>query len=83
MKTNTYTFTAKGGWDIDASLKPEVDAMGNVIGFELPDGRMVRLAVTLEVDEGDEYIIDEDKMSEIGFFYLDYSKAEFTKVEQE
>lgn len=54
-------------------------ADGSIVGFTLPDGREVGLAICLHVEGGkkDEWIIDERKMARLGFDGLDYGRAEF------
>ena len=80
-----YLFEVSGGWAVVGDLKPSYDAVGNICGLELPDGRMVRLIVALEVEDknGDyECITSEKEMSELGFESLDYNKCDFVERTQ-
>ena len=74
-------FIIEGGFNVDANLEPKHDAMGNVIGFLLPDGRTVRLVAALEVESADEsqltYLTVEREMDKLGFSELDYAYLEF------
>jgi hypothetical protein len=82
--SNEYRFTVTGGFLIDKTLKTERSFDGTPIGFTLPDGRTVRLAVALEVelDGGADYryVTSETEMSELGFTCLDYDQTDFAPV---
>jgi len=78
-------FTVKGGFDISKKLKPMKGAAGDIIGYTLPDGRIVRLVVALEIEntkskmvsEAFDYITSSAAMELIGFNNLDYSELTF------
>lgn len=80
-----YLFEVSGGWTVVGDLKPSYDAVGNICGIELPDGRMVRLIVALEVeDENGEYkyVTSEKEMEDLGFESLDYNKCDFVESDE-
>jgi len=79
-----YNFTIKGQFgEVDHKLVEVVDDVGNVVGFHLPDGRMVQLVMALEVVnlEGDkfEYITEEKEMENLGLSLLNYDNMTFTE----
>jgi hypothetical protein len=84
-----YSFKLTGKFYIASHLKP-VFGKGNrqntVIGFELPDGRMAKLIVGLELatkvnSEFDDYtyITSHQEMKILGFGCLNYSMTSFEK----
>jgi hypothetical protein len=87
LDTNEYLFEVKGGFDIDKRHLTKKAYDGNVVGFNLSDGRTVRLVVALEVESADgekfEYVTDEYEMSELGFSCLDYQCLNFHPVGNE
>lgn len=78
MTTNEYKFLCSGGFDVDANLDRIYDDVGNVIGFQLPDGRKVRLVIGLEVEKNNKfnYVTSEWQMDELGISLLDYDVCE-------
>jgi len=81
-----YSFTATGSWSIQKQLKPFFGSLNNVIGFELPDGRSVRLVIALEVENkqtGDmQYVTSEREMDDLGFYALEYDRLDFEMLEE-
>jgi len=86
---NFYEFKVTGEFEVACHLKP-VFGKGNrkntIIGFELPDGRMARLLVGLELEnkgnpEIQDYahITSQQEMEMLGFGCLDYSMTSFEK----
>ena len=84
-----YAFKVTGEFEVDCHLKP-VFGKGNrqntIIGFELPNGRMARLIVGLELEtkvnpEIQDYahITSQQEMEILGFGCLDYSMTSFEK----
>ena len=86
MKTNSHLFTVTGGFEVDASLKPIRDIVGNIVGFKHPDGKTVKLVVSLEEMAPDElkvnYRTTESEMEKLGFSCLDYSDLSFGEAEE-
>jgi len=82
--TSVYEFEVKGGFDIKNNLQLHESCIGETVGFRLPDGRLVRPVVGLEVESADgtkfEYITDGSTMSELGFEGLDYGDVRFFAV---
>ena len=77
---NETLFKIKGGFDISKKNKPLLAANGDVIGYTLPDGRIVRLVVALEIENFDntfKYVVNQDAMETLGFENLDYSELTF------
>lgn len=79
MVSNQYKFFCSGDFSVDANLDRIYDSVGNVVGFKLPDGRVVKLVISLEVESDDNlyYITNEDKMDELGLGLNDYDVCEF------
>lgn len=79
MVSNQYKFFCSGDFSVDADLDRIYDSVGNVVGFKLPDGRVVRLVISLEVESNDSYnyVSDESDMGELGLFLNDYDVCEF------
>lgn len=78
-------FRVTGGFDAPANLARLYDAQGNVVGYELPDGRAVRLVVGLEVavdraESGYEYLTDTAAMAAVGFEGLEYDETVFEEA---
>ena len=77
---NETLFEVKGGFDISKDNKPYRAANGDICGYTLPDGSIVRLVVALEIEFPDgnfQISTFEDEMSEFGFNNLDYSELTF------
>ncbi len=74
-----YLFAIKGGFSIDSRLTPNISALGEVVGFTLPDGRGADLCVCLRVEGGseEEFAFGDSDMERLGFESLDYELAEF------
>lgn len=75
-------FTVIGGFDIPANLAPEYDNLKTaIIGYTLPDGRIARPCVALEIESADGkeyiYVTSEKAMTELGFTNLDYDNSKF------
>ncbi len=75
----TYTFTVRGGFDVDPSLEPMLDASGVICGFRSKGGVEYSLAVCLlaEGRGGETVRSSEVAMARSGFRSLDYSEASF------
>ena len=86
METNSHQFTVTGGFEVDASLKPIRDCLGDIVGFKRPDGKTVKLVVSLEVMSPDElkvnYRTTESAMEKLGFSCLDYTDLTFSEAEE-
>jgi len=82
-----YTFDVSGYYVIASKLKPVRAHNDDVIGFRLPDGRIARLVVALEVAEDDEssfeYVTSEQRMAALGFGCLDYATLKFERINNE
>ena len=78
MKKETL-FEATGAFDIDANLKPVCNGLGEICEYELPDGRIVRLVIALEIESKGSctYITSETEMDELGFSDLNYDQLNF------
>jgi hypothetical protein len=74
-------FEVKGGFDISKKNNPFLAANGDIIGYTLPDGRIVRLVTALEIEDPKtdifEYISCQSDMEELGFKNLNYSDLTF------
>ncbi len=85
METNTHHFTVTGGFEVDASLEPIRDYVGNIVGFKRPDGTTVQLVVSLEEISPDELKVNyrtiESEMEKLGFSCLDYTDLVFGEAE--
>lgn len=84
MEENAYEFTIRGCFGNVSQKNIEiVDASGNVVGFQLPDGRMAQLVMALEVVSADgtkaEYVTKEEEMEKLGFDILEYASLTFNK----
>jgi hypothetical protein len=77
-------FELNGQLLIDENLAPQHDFEGKCFGFKLPDGRIVRMVMALEIENPDtgnfEYFSDCSKMESIGMTLLDYFKSNFTLI---
>jgi len=79
-----HLFALSGEFAVSSHLKP-VFGKGNrqktIIGFELPDGRKVKLIVGLQLENevnGDyDHITSEKGMQDLGFGLLDYHMSSF------
>ena len=72
-----YLFALSGEFAVSSHLKPIFAGRKNtIIGFELPDGRKVKLIVGLEleneVNDDYDYITSHKVMEDLGFGSLDY-----------
>ena len=78
MTTNKYKFLCSGGFDVDANLDRIYDDVGNVVGFQLPDGRKVRLVIGLEVESDTTliHVTNEFDMDDLGINLTDYDECE-------
>jgi len=80
---NEYRFEVTGGYCVREDLTPLMSAIGNIVGFKTPDGKIIKLVVALEVtteDEDDfEYITSERRMEELGLEGLDSDELRFIK----
>jgi len=77
---DSFAFNVGGVMFIDKKHTPIKDCMGNTVGFELPDGRQVKLIVGLEIEDskgGLSYITSDKDMHKIGFDLTDYTRADF------
>lgn len=81
-----YLFEVSGGWTVVGDLKPEFDCCGNICALNLPDGRVVRLVVALEIEDQKnnkfKYVTSEKEMEKLGFESLDYNKLDFIESEE-
>ena len=69
--TQLYFFEVTGGFEVKKELKPSLNFdESTIVGFELPDGRIARPCIALEVESEDgkshEYITSESEMSNPG-----------------
>jgi len=81
-----YLFKVTGGFDIDARLRPVYAANGqDIVGFTLPDGREVNIEICLRIEgcDGEQYVVSEREMADLGFCGLDYDYADFYRNEQD
>jgi hypothetical protein len=81
-----YAFKVTGEFEVASHLKPVFGRQNTIIGFELPDGRMAKLIVGLELEtkvnpEFDDYayITSQQEMDQWGFGCLNYSMTSFEK----
>lgn len=76
---NEKRFIVSGS--ISVSGIPEEDASGAILGYRLPDGRLVRLAMALEVESEDgsnyTYLSNDKDMQSIGFDIVRYDQTQF------
>lgn len=82
MKTTEVKFEVKGGFDIANNLVPQTASNGEVIGYKLPDGRIARLVIALEIENPKcvspiEYVTFDSQMATLGFANLDYEHLTF------
>jgi hypothetical protein len=81
-----HLFVISGEFAVSSDLKPIFGRQNTIIGFELPDGRMAKLIVGLELatkvnSEFDDYtyITSQQEMDQWGFGCLDYSMTSFIR----
>ena len=77
-----HLFALSGEFAVSSHLKPIFGGRKNtIIGFELPDGRKVKLIVGLELyDENEvngDHITSAKGMQDLGFGLLDYHMSSF------
>lgn len=81
MKPREVRFEVTGGLDVPEDYQEIRSAVGEVVGFRLPDGRTVRLMVALEVEApgGESYrsVAALSGMEALGFTCLEYADARF------
>ena len=72
-------FAVTGCFAVDPALVPVLCAMGTVVGYRLPDGRVVRLVVAVEIEEAGKftYTAIEADMDKLGLGCLDYTDTYF------
>ena len=72
-------FQINGAISIPNNAKEEHDADGNIVGYILPNGDIVRVAMSLEVQRNNsfKYVTKTKQMDKIGFSSLFYEKLEF------
>ncbi len=78
---NAYSFAVTGDFDVHAEFKEVRNIHDEIIGFERPDGSIVRLVVGLEIEEEGKYspIVGEQKLEAAGFSNLIYCDASFVR----
>ena len=80
-----YSFEVSGVFAVANNLKPIFGAENQIIGFELPGGRQVRLIIGIEIENkvtgSHEHITNERQMDDLGFGCMDYDKICFTEIE--
>lgn len=79
-----HEFSVTGKFDIKGNLKPVLDSVGTIVGFQLPGGREVRLVVALEVEDKNgkmHYVTSEAQMGRLGFSNLHYEDLDFYEGE--
>jgi len=85
--TKRYGFDVIGGFSVRNELEPDYTYYGNINGFKLPDGRIIRLVAALEIESVDgasyEYVTSEKEMAELGMEGLDYAKLEFDLLDEQ
>jgi hypothetical protein len=77
-----HLFALSGEFAVSSHLKPIFAGRKNtIIGFELPDGRKVKLIVGLELENevnGDyDHITSAKGMQDLGFGLIDYHMSSF------
>jgi len=84
-----YKFEVTGGFLVGEKMAKMTEYHahdGRVIGFQLPDGRIVRLIVALEIENENDgtfkYASSQNEMEELGFGCLDYDQANFCETEE-
>lgn len=74
-------FKVTGGFERQDNLKPELDASEAIVGYQLPDGRLIRLVIALEIESKDggsyEYVTSEQEMEKLGLGLLSYDDISF------
>jgi hypothetical protein len=78
------TFRVTGSFEMDSNIKDaEEHSPMQTCSFKLPDGRVVRLVVALEVENpcnnAFAYLTKESDMTALGFTCLDYDETVFQK----
>ena len=85
MNEKPYKFVVKGGFDISSTLAEYLAWDGGVIGFVLPNGKVAKLCVALEIEDGDgdgfTYVTSQNEMAKLGFQDLDYESLDFHEDE--
>ena len=80
-----YSFEVSGVFAVANNLKPIFGAENQIIGFELPGGRQVRLIIGIGIENkvtgSYEHVTNEQQMDDLGFGCLDYDKICFTEIE--
>lgn len=74
------TFSISGTLEVAPDLIARADWEGTICGYQLPDGRTVRLAMALEIESTDgefSYVNSDVDMARCGFTCLDYEKISF------
>lgn len=74
MEETPVLFVATGGFLAHRSLRQLEDSEGEVVGFETPDGRILRLVAAIEVQTGDDfsYVASDTEMADLGLLCFDY-----------
>lgn len=78
-----HFFNCQGTIDVQECSEPIVGALHNTIGFSLPDGTTVDLAICIRVidpDGNEKYITDESLFHLYGLTNLSYETAEFQET---
>ena len=83
--TGNHVFEVTGQFFIEKNLKPISRKHYAISGFELPDGRIAKLIVGIEVTDtitgGTDYITDQQELEKLGFSCLDYDKTCFDTID--
>ena len=80
MTNNPYSLNISVSFgNINKDFKPLFSYTKDIIGWILPDGRIVRPLIAFEVEDGDKHanITSEVKMSDLGFEDLTYHDISF------
>lgn len=75
-----HEFAVTGNFDVEGKFKPVPNGDGTISGFQLPDGRTVRLILGLEVEDKNgkiRYVTSERQMERLGFSELYYDNLHF------
>lgn len=78
---NEEAFTITGGIDTPVDATPILSHDDRIVGYQLPDGRKVRLSLALEVESADgethTYAATGEEIERLGFGVFDYRDAYF------
>ena len=83
---NGYSVTVTGWFGhIKENFEPLTGVDGQIYGFKLPNGNIVRPVIALEIESHDGYadVNSEVEMENLGFKFLNYNETKFEKADND